>query len=120
MIQLSRLYFRAKSILMDFKLCSNCADIFYALDDSKDAEKWHFFNVEDVQTPQSIRWHLIRNIWVSQTAEINIGKYTETTIKDEPFVSMVYYSHGTKEHADYVNMQKEKFGVDQVHIHTLR
>ena len=119
-MQLSRLNFRAKSILMDFKLCSNCADIFYALDDSKDAEKWHIFNVEDVQTPQSIRWHLIRNIWVSQTAEINIGKYTETTIKDEPFVSMVYYSHGTKEHADYVNMQKEKFGVDQVHIHTLR
>ena len=67
---------------MDFKLCSNCADVFYALDDSKDPEKWHIFNVLDVQTPQSVRWHLIRNIWVSQTAEINIGTYMEGTVKD--------------------------------------
>ena len=67
---------------MDFKLCSNCADVFYALDDSKDSEKWHVFNVLDVQTPQSVRWHLIRNIWVSQTAEINIGTYVKGTVKD--------------------------------------
>ena len=112
--------FRSKSILMDFKLCSNCADVFYALDNEKDPEQWHVFNIEDVQTPQSIRWHLIRNIWLSQTAEINIGKYEESTINGEPYASMVYYSHGTEEHATYVNMQKEKFGVDHVHIHTLR
>lgn len=71
-------FLRSKSILMDFKLCSNCADVFYALDNEKDPEQWHVFNIEDVQTPQSIRWHLIRNIWISQTAEINIGKYEES------------------------------------------
>ena len=56
--------------------------MFYALDDSKDSEKWHSFNIEDVQTPQSVRWHLIRNLWVSQTAEINIGTYVKGTVKD--------------------------------------
>ena len=33
---------------------------------------------------------------------------------------MIYYSHGTEEHAKYVNSHKERFGVDHVHIHTLR
>ena len=41
-------------------------------------------------------------------------------MKNENFVSLVYYSHGDDEHANYVKLQKKKFDVDHVYIQTMR
>ena len=41
-------------------------------------------------------------------------------MKDDKFVSIVYYSHGDEEHANYVKLQKKRFDVDHVYIQTMR
>ena len=68
-----------------------------------------------------MRWHIVRTFDLSEVLRKEISEYKLTTpLENEEFVSLVYYSEGNDEHANYVKLQKRKFNVDHVYIQTMR
>ena len=102
-----------KSILIPYKVQLRS-------DDQQTAEEWRTWSIERATTPSSMRWHFIRAFELSKRAKEAVQDFRDNTMKDNNFVSIVYYSHGDEEHANYVKLQKKKFDVDHVYIQTMR
>ena len=109
------------SFVVDAKLCPTCVDVFLAEDESQTAVEWRTFDMRRLTTPISMKWHIVRAFDVSEALRTEIAEYKmTTTMQKEEFVSLVYYSEGTDEQANYVKLQKQKFDVDHVYIQSLR
>ena len=83
-------------------------------------EKWRTYNPSNPVTPHSIRWHLVRNLDLAQTVKIEVEKWKEGRLPESDYITVVYYSRGNEENADYIQSKKDQFEVDHVYLHTLR
>lgn len=109
------------TFVFDSKLCPNCVDVYLKEDELQTASEWRVFDMSRLTSPQSMRWHIVRTFDLSEALRKEISEYKLTTpLEKEEFVSLVYYSEGNDEHANYVKLQKRKFNVDRVYIQTMR